>query len=336
MEPKKKELPTHLLKKVSRSFYLTLRVLPRSIRSQIGLAYLLARTADTIADTKLVSAQKRTEALQALRARIAGLSPTSLEFGILAAGQSSPAERMLLEQCEGSLGSLQRLEPGDRERVRTVLDIILSGQELDLQRFATAGAGNIIALRTDDELDDYTYRVAGCVGEFWTGMCRARVFPRAKLEDAVLLLQSVRFGKGLQLVNILRDLPADLRMGRCYLPRERLEAASLSPAALLEAEPSTEQRFGALYSKYLELAREHLLAGWAYTNSLPGRSMRVRLACAWPVLIGLKTLKLLRSGKVLDPAQQYKISHREVKQLIWRSVLYYPWPAAWRALAERQ
>ena len=33
-----------LLKQTSRSFYLTLRVLPAAVRPQIGLAYLLART----------------------------------------------------------------------------------------------------------------------------------------------------------------------------------------------------------------------------------------------------------------------------------------------------
>ena len=36
------------------------------------LAYLLARTADTIADTQLVPLEQRLEALQALRARILG------------------------------------------------------------------------------------------------------------------------------------------------------------------------------------------------------------------------------------------------------------------------
>ena len=45
---------TSLLKEVSRSFYLTMRVLPSAIRPQIGLAYLLARTTDTIADTEIV------------------------------------------------------------------------------------------------------------------------------------------------------------------------------------------------------------------------------------------------------------------------------------------
>ena len=48
-----------LLQSVSRSFYLTLRILPAAVRPQIGLAYLLARTTDTIADTELVSLEQR-------------------------------------------------------------------------------------------------------------------------------------------------------------------------------------------------------------------------------------------------------------------------------------
>ena len=41
-----------LLEKTSRSFYPTLKYLPKKIRGQIGLLYLLARVADTIADSK--------------------------------------------------------------------------------------------------------------------------------------------------------------------------------------------------------------------------------------------------------------------------------------------
>ena len=63
-----------LLKQTSRTFQLTLRVLPRAIRSQIGLAYLLARTTDTIADTELVPVEQRLQALQQLRERILGTS----------------------------------------------------------------------------------------------------------------------------------------------------------------------------------------------------------------------------------------------------------------------
>ena len=332
-EPNQNEQPGDLLEKVSRSFYLTLRVLPPCIRHQIGLAYLLARTSDTVADTGLVPAEKRLQALQSLRQRISGANKEPLDFGALAREQSSTAEQILLERCEASLASLERLETADRELVRTVLDIIVSGQQLDLQRFAGASSSQVIALRTDEDLNDYTYRVAGCVGEFWTRMCRAHVFPNAKLDDALLLVQSVRFGKGLQLVNILRDLAADLCIGRCYLPEEKLQPLGLTPARLLD--PGNESCLRPLYNRYLEQAKEHLMAGWAYTNALPARNIRVRLACAWPVLIGLQTLKLLHDGNMLDPRQRHKISRREVKKWMWRSVVYYPWPSAWRALAQR-
>ena len=217
-----------------------------------------------------------------------------------------------------------------------MLDTITSGQKLDLRRFGgiakppEGGTPNVIALRTEAELDDYTYRVAGCVGEFWTKMCRAHLFPNAPLDDARLLADGVRFGKGLQLVNILRDLPADLRKGRCYLPAEELAEAGLTPADLLE--PANEARLRPLHDRYLDRAEAHLAAGWAYTNALPWRCVRVRLACAWPILIGVKTIQRLRAANRLDPRQRVKVARREVRQIIVRSVLRYPWPAAWQRM----
>src|SRR5580693_8933527 len=98
-----------LLKETSRSFYLTLRVLPAAIRPQIGLAYLLARTSDTVADTELVPIEQRLSALGNLRERIMGLSEAPLNIGELARRQGPPAERLLLEQCESSLAMLKVL-----------------------------------------------------------------------------------------------------------------------------------------------------------------------------------------------------------------------------------
>ncbi len=325
------ELLTTLLQRVSRSFYLTLRVLPKSIRPQIGLAYLLARTTDTIADTEIIPPGQRLKSLQALRARILGTASDPLDFGDYAHQQSLPAERVLLEKTEASLALLTSLSATDLARVRLVLDRITSGQELDLLRFAGATAANVIALRTPAELDDYTYRVAGCVGEFWTQMCRAHVFPNATLDDARLLANGVRFGRGLQLVNILRDLPADLKNGRCYLPGEALARLGLCPADLQNS--ANEKNLRPLYDHWLDLAEAHLTAGWDYTNSVPWRCARVRLACAWPVLIGLQTVQKLRGGNVLDAVQRIKISRREVRATIFRSVVCYPWPGVWRRLA---
>ncbi len=323
-------LLTALLRDVSRSFYLTLRVLPRPVRPQIGLAYLLARATDTVADTELIPVADRIHALQALRERIAGTRLIPVNFGAFAERQSSPGERMLLERVEEALGVFNRFTYSDQQRVREVLSTITSGQELDLRRFHGKPAKGIAALHTEEELDDYTYRVAGCVGEFWTRITRAHLFPVAPLDDAKLLHDGVRFGKGLQLVNILRDLARDLRQGRCYLPEERLRAIGLHPADLLD--PVNEPEFRALYHSYLDKAAAHLAAGWEYTNTVPRRFFRVRLACAWPVLIGVKTIEKLRTVNILDPDLRVKTSRAEVRAIIAGSVLRYPWTESWRRL----
>src|SRR5690348_6313415 len=103
------ELKT-LLKATSRSFYLTLRVLPARVRPQIGLAYLLARTTDTIADTEIIPLAQRLDALQQLRQRLLGKSAAPLNFGEFAQNQALPAERLLLEKIEASLALLQKLD----------------------------------------------------------------------------------------------------------------------------------------------------------------------------------------------------------------------------------
>lgn len=344
-------LLTEILQQVSRSFYKTLWILPRSVRSPISLAYLLARATDTIADTEMLPVKLRLDALRRFRERIEGEHQHSLEFGALAAQQGTPGERVLLERAEEALALLEACPEADRERIRGVLRTITSGQELDLQRFGGATAERVVALRDDAEMDDYTYRVAGCVGEFWTRMCVAHVFGAPRSRSARIAVASrpaeqelgapaasfeqlgVRFGKGLQLVNILRDLPVDLRKGRCYLPEDKLRAAGLAPSDLLK--PENEPRLRPLYNPYLDAAHAHLEAGWKYTNLVPRNSRRVRLACAWPILIGVRTLELLRSGNVLDPARRIKVSRPEVKRIILRSVAGLVLPPLWRGLFAR-
>jgi farnesyl-diphosphate farnesyltransferase len=267
--------------------------------------------------------------LEKLRAAIQGSAPAS-DFGELARQQGAPAEKQLLERCAESLAQLQTLSPEDLKLVRAVLNTITSGQELDLTRFAGASDKNVIALQNEGELEDYTYRVAGCVGEFWTKMCRAHLFPDAPLDDAKFLSDGIGFGKGLQLVNILRDIPADLQKGRCYLPTDRLQVLGLTPRDLLN--PANEKSLRPLYNKYLNLAEAHLTGGWNYTKTVPRNQARVRLACAWPVLIGIKTIGRLRTGNVLDPTARIKISRGEVRGIIFSTIARYPFRSAWESL----
>lgn len=319
-----------LLKATARSFYLTLRALPAPVRPQIGLAYLLARTTDTIADTEIVPVEQRLAALDHLRQRIMRQSSAPLAFAALAGHQGAPAERLLLERAEAGLAALATVSARDRALIEAVLAIIISGQELDLRRFGRKAPGSITPLQTAAELDDYTYRVAGCVGEFWTKLCRAHLFPAAKLDEALLLAEGVRFGKGLQLVNILRDLPADLANGRCYLPQEQLAAAGLSPESLLL--PENEGAFLEIFRLHLKRAEGHLAAGWRYTNLLPYGQFRVRLACAWPILLGAKTIDKLRHADGGSLRKRVKVSRGEVYGMMAGSVLACPLPFWWRRL----
>ena len=324
------ELET-LLRETSRSFHLTLRILPAPVRSQIGLAYLLARATDTIADTNLVPVAQRLEALAALKGRILGTRTEPLDLSPLLpatpGATSEDPEHRLLHRLENAVDILRVLSKDDLMDIRRVLDTITEGQALDLRRFGSSTGSAPSALETDADLDDYTYRVAGCVGEFWTRMTRRHCFPNDPLNEAGLIEDGIRFGKGLQLVNILRDMPKDLRAGRCYLPRLALDQIGLKPVDLLD--PASEGRLRPLYDSWRLRAEEHLAAGWRYTCTLPHPHWRLRLACAWPVLIGAKTLSLLSTGRVLDPAIRLKVSRKEVRGILLGSLWRLPFRSPW-------
>ena len=92
-----------LLKQTSRSFYLTMRVLPAPVRPQIGLAYLLARATDTIADTEIVPVAQRLQALRELRERILGQTKAPLNFTELARLQG----KQMLRHCDDAVRDIE-------------------------------------------------------------------------------------------------------------------------------------------------------------------------------------------------------------------------------------
>src|SRR5437868_4660646 len=103
-----KELGGAILKSVSRSFYISVRLLPKRLREPVGLAYLLARATDTVADTTEIPAAFRKEALGVLSSAIQGSASAD---GIVeletkfAALQNNNAERTLIQ----SLGKCLQL-----------------------------------------------------------------------------------------------------------------------------------------------------------------------------------------------------------------------------------
>lgn len=300
-----------ILARVSRSFYLSIRLLPKKLRDPVALAYLLARASDTIADTTEAPIDLRTEKLRLLARGIQGeaLGDAIVNLSAsLAPLQKNKDERALIESLQPCLDWLEQSDVLDREEVRAVLEQINRGQLLDLERFRNPK--QIVALETSAELDEYTYLVAGSAGEFWTRLCfrHLRKFT-ARSEDDMLDMGK-RYGMGLQLINILRDAGSDLRSGRCYFPNEELAAAAMEPSQILR-EP---ERFQAIYRKWRETAAKGIEAGMRYASSI--RNRRVRVGTALPGLIGARTLALLRAAGATALQRHTKVPRREVRAIV--------------------
>lgn len=301
-----------LLETTSRSFYPTLKYLPKKIRGQIGLLYLLARVADTIADTKHGETDFLTDLLQKYNQVAQGRSSEVPDFTGLANLQTNEHEAELLRNVDDVVEGLKIYSKEDQKRILECLDTIVGGQILDLQRFGPANeGGKISSLDSNQELDDYTFKVAGCVGVFWTEMSLAHVTSISSEKEKEFYEKGIRFGKALQMINILRDIPEDLRFGRCYLPGAELEKHGLNPKDLLDH--SNIEQFRPLYDEYLDITDQHLEAAVEYIRMLPDGQFRLKAATMLPVLIGQRTVSLLRTGNILDSDEKIKITRDEMK-----------------------
>ena len=278
-----------LLRAVSRSFYLTIRWLPAEMRHAVGVAYLLARATDSVADASGALLCRRVQALRQMGSAIAGDAVDMAELMQTLRHGLAPetkSEAALLSRFDEALQALGRLPQEQAGLVRHVLDTIIQGQLWDLSFFEEH-----LRVLSDEQTRLYTYRVAGCVGRFWTqlGVCTlgARFCPGmdpSDMEEA-----GVRYGCGLQLVNILRDREEDARRGRDYLCSD--------PAV------------------WMERAERGLRDGLDYSRRLG--SFRLRFASMLPALLGLKTLAALRRAR---PGKRVKIPRRAVYASMLRAV----------------
>ena len=309
-----RELGGQLLASVSRSFYLTLKALPKELREPISLAYLLARTADTVADTAAVPAEVRIECLDDFEKLIMHPDESVQERmtarinADFTARQSDEAERRLMERFSEGLAWLRTMQGASLHAIQQVLQRIIHGQRLDIRRFPADGT--LRCLQSADELDEYTWLVAGCVGEFWTEMCALEKPTSLSPDVTVDQMKSwgARFGKGLQLINILRDLGEDLQDGRCYLPGFNAEDVRRNPQLLQPA-----------WKQWLHTCREHLECGLRYLQHV--EDGKLRYATSLPLLIGVKTLGRMEKASWQNLLQGVKVSRLDVAMILAEAAL---------------
>lgn len=294
-----------ILKDVSRSFYLSMRVLPQAMREPVSLGYLLARASDTLADSDGLDVDLRLEMLAGFGDVLIGEERGRWLQKVcskVVPEQRHQGEKVLLGNLEGVFAWLDEVCVEQKDAIFTVMGHILRGQMLDVERFELEDG---FRFTEDSELEEYCYLVAGCVGEFWTevGEMTLGCFSDAKTEQ--LMGWGANYGKGLQLINILRDLPSDLKVGRCYLPG---------------VDPGDGEALAEESARWRVTARRYLEEGKCYADSLKRR--RVRAATVLPGLIGEKTLDLMDAADWADLERGVKVSRGEIYRCVWDALVY--------------
>ncbi|NNE90699.1 MAG: squalene/phytoene synthase family protein, partial [Verrucomicrobiales bacterium] len=204
---------------------------------------------------------------------------------------------------------LAEMDPANRTAIRDVFTTITDGQLWDLKKAEEVLPRPVSA----EELENYTYSVAGCVGEFWTRVGFENLGEKfADPEDRDALEQSGKFyGQGLQLINILRDVGEDLENGRCYLPVEKTIQQGSGKLA------GQEQLLVREMKLWQAQCRDWLAEGWFYLEKL--RHHRVRFATALPLIIGERTLERLETAGAAAIENRIKIDRAEVKEILWKA-----------------
>lgn len=302
-----------LADRTARSFALTLRLLPASVREELCLAYLLARASDSVADAANRPAGERIDLLNgmaiALEASDVARFPVA-GVDAFAAHVHHRGEADLLGHF-GQLTGMFFAQHGDAvERGSRVLATIISGQLADVER----GAGAHPAVLADEPaLLDYTWRVAGCVGSYWTEVLAANV-PGALAQPLPAMMElGKRYGQGLQLLNILRDAPQDWQDRRCYLPLPPGVPTPLPP------DPAGLPLLFRLMRARIGQCRDWLDDGLRYSDGILG--WRMRAATALPAALGHETLNALALADEAAWLKRVKISRPSLRRAAFHAVL---------------
>ena len=300
-----------LLKQTSRSLYLSAHFLPRTVRACFAIGYLLCRYADSIADTALLTPNKRLYWIEEFPSLI--LHPDTQKQQDLVreiSGSSSNIyEEKLLQNLSACQEAFDQLPDVQKKMILEVVRAVCQGMKLDLQTFPPERTYQIIALPDNETLETYCHLMGGEPGVFWSRLIVSHA--EISMPNKKFLALGKEIGDALQIVNILRDLPRDLRIGRCYIPSEDLQKYGLKPEDLLEQINSP--RFEPVKKWWINWGRKKLQAAHAYFAALPKMQPRHRAAVAWPVLWAADTLnKLEQETNLLDSGHKVKIPRSRI------------------------
>jgi farnesyl-diphosphate farnesyltransferase len=296
------------LGQVSRTFVRPIGMLPEQLSIAVTCGYLLCRIADTIEDHPCVPPAERERMFGVFLDTLAGATPGRLAHGFEAI-PGEDAELALGRNCARVMRVLESLHPDQRAACRRWIAEMVRGMNVYVQR--PPGDDQITALTTLADLERYCYFVAGTVGHLLTDLF-AGVFEGSNV--LALRADAERFGSGLQMVNILKDIAEDRARGWSYIPRSVCAEEGLEVSELLDVARCESAH--AAVAPVFAMAREHLDGALRYALAVPPVHTGVRLFCLLPLWMAVRTLVLARGNDAMfEPGAEVKISRAEVENL---------------------
>ena len=298
-----------ILEGVARTFALTLRPLPGTLYDATGNLYLLCRIADTIEDEPTLAPDEKAAFSGRFVELVAGHGDPAAfarELGALLSS-ATEKERDLVANTPRVLRVTARLSDGQRAAIQRCVQIMTRGM-VEFQRSATPDG-----LRDVAQLDRYCYHVAGVVGETLTAFfCDHSVEIAKRRRD--LLALSVSFGKGLQMINVLKDIWEDHRRGACWLPRDIFGAAGVELRSLSPGR--TGPGFAGALMELVAITHRHLANALRYILIIPARETGIRRSCLWPLGLAVLTLQRIRRTPGFTSGREVRVSRRTVGAVV--------------------
>jgi farnesyl-diphosphate farnesyltransferase len=299
-----------ILPAVSRTFALSIRVLPGALGQAVLTAYLLCRIADTLEDEPVLPAGDKAALLDELL-RCFDDAGAADAFPERVASISGDAAHVRLTRHADLVFVLYRsLSASTQVHVRRWVREMITG----MRKFVLLYPHGI-RIQSLEEYREYCYYVAGTVGYLLTDLWHEHAPSIGERQYQVLRAKCRSFAEALQTVNILKDVATDAEHeNSIYIPEELLREHGSSHAQILS--PDRLRGTRAALSILVQLAHHDLEGARSYLLLIPRRAVPIRLFCVLPLLFAYATLRdLTQMPHALAQRHAVKISRREVKSL---------------------
>jgi farnesyl-diphosphate farnesyltransferase len=311
-----------MLPRVSRTFALTIKLLPRSLQRTVTVSYLLCRVADTIEDEASgeTTASAKTKLLGEFSATLETNDPAFLNELRFFVGDTESNDAELARKADLVLGEYFGFSEDIQARIRPWVQEMCSG----MAQYVERGIGELTpegVIRDLDDLERYCYYVAGTVGNLLTALFFGESGVGEKEGEVRTLGEN--FGLGLQLTNIVADAPMDWPEGRCYVPANLCKEAGITVDQLFD--DGNRKKSRAALRVLINRAREHLADALKYFMLFPRLRYRERLFCLTPLFLALKTLNVVEADPSFPTAgKRPKITRRDVYRTLGVAALIAP------------